>query len=159
MPQEAQSAVRFQNMEGFHKIHIWWKTKKAKVHIFLLTATSSYAGVIIHGSMWNGTQCSYFHLLQPSCQFKHLPPLKCALREASGAGRSCATSKPLLQWTVSTGYMGGEKGNCQRRVMPRLWQGVQIFRETLLKMYGHRQEESCVEFLHLGLRTGRILCR
>lgn len=138
MPQEAQSAVRFQNMERFHKIHIWWKTKKAKVHIFLLTAASSYAGVIVHGSVWNGTQCSYFHLLQPSCQFKHLSPLKCALREASGAGASCATSKPLLQWTVSTWYVGRKKGNCQRRVMPRLWQGVQIFRETLLKMYGHR---------------------
>ena len=55
MPQEAQSAVRFHNMERFHEIHIWWKTKKAKVHIFLLTATSSYAGEIIHGSMWNGT--------------------------------------------------------------------------------------------------------
>lgn len=109
MPQEAQSAVRFHNMERFHKIHIWWKTKKAQVHIFLLTATSSYAGEIMHGSMWNGTQCSYFHLLQPSCQFKHLSCLKCALREASGAGK-CATSKPLLQWTVSTWYLGRKKG-------------------------------------------------
>ena len=53
-------------------------------------------------------QCSYFHLLQPSCQFKHLSPLKCALREASGAGQ-CATSKPLLQWTVSTWYLGRKK--------------------------------------------------
>ena len=63
----------------------------------------------MHDSMWKGTQCSYIHLLQPSCQFKHLSPFKCALREASVLGGSCATAKPCLDGLYKHGTWEGKR--------------------------------------------------
>lgn len=103
--QELQRAVSFCNMERFPKMYIQRETRILKCS---LSSLLSPHHVLEKPSMTLGGKepCSYFCRLQPSCRVKHLSPLKCAFREASGLGDSGATARPPLRWTTQTRELG-----------------------------------------------------
>ena len=64
-------------------------------------------------------------------------PLNVHLGKHQVQGARVPLPSPCFNGLCQHGMWEGKKG-IAKEVMPRLWQGVQIFRETLLKMYGHR---------------------
>lgn len=134
-------------MERFPKNYIPRGTKKLKSRFSSLLSLHHLLEKL-HDTTRRGTQCSYFHLLQPHCQFQHLHPVNvhCRKRRIQGAPCPCQASPQMDCESTASGKDKGNGRGLWRHFRCLLPQG------GLLKSCEHRRRKPS-RILRSGFRT------